>query len=75
VHCAYLVFLQAVDGPLSAPARYALSVHVIQSLIRDRVGMLLMGNAVRLHPGLQYFQQRLGFEICNVRIADAPPGS
>ena len=69
--CAYLVFLQAVDGELSAPARYALTVHVIQALIRDGVPMLLMGNAVRLNPGLQYFQQRLGFEICNVRIADA----
>jgi hypothetical protein len=74
-HCAYLVFLQAVDGELSGPARYALSVHVIRSLIRDGVPMLLMGNAVRLHPGLQYFQQRLGFEICNVRIADAAPAA
>jgi hypothetical protein len=72
-HCAYLVFLQAVEGELTAPARYALTVHVIQELIRDGVPMLLMGNAVRLHPGLQYFQQRLGFEICNVRIADAEP--
>jgi hypothetical protein len=72
-HCAYLVFLQAVDGELSAPARYALSVHVIQALIRAGVPMLLMGNAVRLNPGLQYFQQRLGFEICNVRIAEAAP--
>jgi hypothetical protein len=31
--------------------------------------VLLVGNAMRLSPGLQYFQQRLGFEVCNVRLA------
>jgi hypothetical protein len=67
--CAYMVYLKAIDGPASGPARYALSVHVVRSLIQRDVDVLLVGNAVRLSPGLQYFQQRLGFEVCNVRLA------
>lgn len=67
--CAYLAYLKALDGPVSGPARYALSVHLVQSLIERDVDVLLVGNAMRLSPGLQYFQQRLGFEVCNVRLA------
>jgi hypothetical protein len=67
VHCARLVYLRAVTGELGGPARYALSLHVIDSLIDRQVSLLLVGGAVRLAPGLQYFQQRLGFEIFNVR--------
>jgi hypothetical protein len=67
VHCARLVFLRSVGGEAGGPARYALSLHVVDSLIDRRVGLLLVGGAVRLAPGLQYFQQRLGFEIFNVR--------
>ncbi len=67
VRCALLVFLHGVAGAAGAPARYALSLHVINSLIDERVSLLLVGGTVRLAPGLQYFQQRLGFEIYNVR--------
>jgi hypothetical protein len=67
VRCARLVFLHAVGGLLGGPARYALSLHVINALIDERIGLLLVGGTVRLAPGLQYFQQRLGFEIFNVR--------
>ena len=67
LHCARLVFLRSVVGELGGPARYALSLHVIHSLIDRHVSLLLVGGAVRLSSGLQYFQQRLGFEIFNVR--------
>lgn len=67
MRCARLVFLHAVAGPVGAPARYALSLHLINALIDEHVGLLLVGGTVRLSPGLQYFQQRLGFEIFNVR--------
>ena len=67
LHCARLVFLRSVGGEHGGPARYALSLHVIHSLIDRHVRLLIVGGAVRLAPGLQYFQQRLGFEIFNVR--------
>ena len=67
VRCARLVFLRSAVGPAGGPARYALIRHVIDALIDRRVNHLLVGGAVRLAPGLQYFQQRLGFEIFNVR--------
>jgi hypothetical protein len=67
VRCARLVFLRAAVGSAGGPARYALIRHVIDALIERRVNLLLVGGAVRLAPGLQYFQQRLGFEIFNVR--------
>ena len=67
VRCARLVFLRSVGGPAGGPARYALFRHVIDALIDRQVSFLLVGGAVRLAPGLQYFQQRLGFEIFNVR--------
>ena len=67
VRCARLVFLHSIAGPMCAPARYALSLHVIGGLIDARVALLLVGETMRLAPGLQYFQQRLGFEIFNVR--------
>ena len=67
VRCARLVFLHAVAGRLGAPARYALSLHVINALIDRHLNFLLVDGTVRLAPGLQYFQQRLGFEIFNVR--------
>jgi hypothetical protein len=67
LRCARLVFLHSIAGPMCAPARYALSLHVIGALIDARVDLLLVGGTMRLAPGLQYFQQRLGFEIFNVR--------
>jgi hypothetical protein len=67
VGCGLLVFLHGVAGQAGAAARYALSLHVVNSLIDERVSFLLVGGTVRLAPGLQYFQQRLGFEIFNVR--------
>jgi hypothetical protein len=67
VRCARLVFLHSVGGRPGGLGRYALSRHVIDALIDRRVSLLLVGGAVRLAPGLQYFQQRLGFEIFNVR--------
>jgi hypothetical protein len=72
VRCARLVFLHSVAGRLGAPARYALSLHVINALIDRQVRVLLVGGAVRLAPGLQYFQQRLGFEVFNVRPVPVP---
>lgn len=71
VRCARLVYLRAVGRELGGPARYALSLHVIHSLIDRRVRLLLVGGAVRLAPGLQYFQQRLGFGIFNLRPVPA----
>lgn len=67
VRCARLVFLRAVGGASGGPARYALVRHVIDGLIDRQVSLFLVGGALRLAPGLQYFQQRLGFEIFNVR--------
>ena len=67
VRCARLVFMHSVGGRPGGLARYALSRHVIDALIDRRVSLLLVGGSVRLAPGLQYFQQRLGFEIFNVR--------
>lgn len=67
VRCARMVFLHSVAGRPGGLGRYALSRHVIDALIDRRVSLLLVGGAVRLAPGLQYFQQRLGFEIFNVR--------
>jgi hypothetical protein len=70
---ALLVFHHALpdhalsDSPLTSWARYALGVHVIEALIVEGVSMLLVGGTLRLAPGLQYFQQRLGFGVWHVR--------
>lgn len=68
---ALLVFHHANDGPLTWMARYALSVHIISSLIERGVGVLLVGGTLTLEPGLRYFQQRLGFAPANVRVKRA----
>jgi hypothetical protein len=71
--CALLVFHHSGDGELTFKARYALSVHMISSLIERKVQVLLVGGTLTLEPGLRYFQQRLGFIPVNVRIASARP--
>jgi hypothetical protein len=69
--CALLVFHHSGDGELTWKARYALSVHMISSLIERKVEVLLVGGTLTLEPGLRYFQQRLGFIPANIRIARA----
>jgi hypothetical protein len=68
--CALLVFHHA--APNAWKARYALSVHTINTLIDRGVKVLLVGSALTLEPGLRYFQQRLGFVPVNVREIDQP---
>jgi hypothetical protein len=70
-NCALLVFHHSGDGELTWKARYALSVHMISSLIERKVQVLLVGGTLTLEPGLRYVQQRLGFIPANIRIARA----
>jgi len=67
---AWLEQLRTVSERAGAGiARYALHVHMYQSLRDAGVQWLWAGNALNLWPGLQYFQYLLGFEICNLAPA------
>jgi hypothetical protein len=70
---ALLKFQHSVPhAELASPARYALTVCIIEALIASRVTTLLVGTTVRLDAGLQYFQRRLGFGIWHVRTRFRP---
>ncbi|HEX8123178.1 MAG TPA: hypothetical protein VF549_18140 [Solirubrobacteraceae bacterium] len=70
---AYLVYLRAgVDRERSSAARYALSTHVTQHLIRRGVRGLISGSALGVDSGTAYFQQRLGYIAGNVVLHRHP---
>jgi hypothetical protein len=52
--CALLVFHHSAPGENAWKARYALTVHTINTLIDRGVKVLLVGSALTLEPGLRY---------------------
>jgi hypothetical protein len=66
--CALLVFHHSAPGDSAWKARYALTVHIINTLIDRGARIMLVGSALTLEPGLRYFQQRLGFVPVNIRV-------
>ena len=70
---AYLIYLRTGTPSLtSSPARYALSAHVNQALIRRGVRAVLSGSALGVDEGTAYLQQRLGYIAGNVVLHRQP---
>lgn len=63
-----LLFHHSNDSEHTAVARYALTMHILTTLIEREVEVMLVGSALTLEPGLRYFQRRLGFVPVNVRV-------
>jgi hypothetical protein len=54
--------------PHAAASRYLIHTGLRTWLKKDEVQFLTAGSALRLVPGLQYFQSVLGYEVRNLRI-------
>jgi hypothetical protein len=54
--------------PHAAVTRYLIHTDLRSWLKLDGVRFLTAGSALRLEPGLQYFQHLLGYEVRNLRI-------
>jgi hypothetical protein len=59
------------DEPHAAVSRYLLHTELRSWLRHDGIEFLTAGSALRLAPGLQYFQYLLGYEVRNLRILSA----
>jgi hypothetical protein len=58
--------------PYAALSRYLIHTELRSQLKKDGVQFLTAGSALRLVPGLQYFQFVLGYEVRNLRIRSSP---
>jgi hypothetical protein len=67
--CAVLTsMMSAPQHPAASPSRYLLHTHMRSDLRSRGVRHLIVGNAMTVPPGLQYFQYLLGYEVRNVRV-------
>jgi hypothetical protein len=69
---AYLALACSVEGEGSY-ARYALHVHIVESLMTAGVRRLLVGPSGALLAGQRYFQRLLGFELANLVVSRPGP--
>ena len=70
---ARLEALKCVSSDRSSVARYLLHTRLVETLIRDGVVVLFADSGITVTPGTHYLQQRVGYEIINVRIRRARP--
>jgi hypothetical protein len=67
--CGVLTGMVSVPHhPAASPSRYLLHTFMRSDLRSRGVRHLVVGSAIGLSPGLQYFQYLLGYEVRNLRI-------
>jgi hypothetical protein len=68
-NCAVLTcMLSTPNHPAASPARYSLHTFMRSDLRSLGVHHLVVGSAITVSPGLQYFQHLLGYEVRNLHI-------
>src|SRR5262249_43413446 len=67
-----LLFSDLARYPEASWARYQLHTFVAVDLAAGGIEYLITGGALRLPPGLQHFQQVLGYRARNVRVTGMP---
>jgi hypothetical protein len=65
---AYLYWSHATRAPDEMVCRYSLHATIIEDLIARGVRSYVVDNVIRLEPGLQYFQARLGFAPAHLKF-------
>lgn len=70
---ARLEAIKCVTSELSGVARYLLHTRLVETLIDEGVVVLFADSAITVTPGVHYLQQRVGYDIINVRIRTARP--
>jgi hypothetical protein len=76
VDVALIAYHVSLPGhPEMSNGRYMMSLHLINECIRRGARLLLIETSpLDLDPGLAYYQRRLGFTVCNLRVRhDALP--
>src|SRR5262245_16791625 len=66
--CLFTMFSHLDRQPSASWARYQLHTFLALDLGRSGVKHLLVGSALRQGAGNQYFQQLLGYRVCNLRV-------